>query len=161
VRPGYWRLTRGADLLSRLRQLRARTIILDVEPLVAYWDTSQEELDRGVALMLEQVATLPGLLAVCFATNSARLPSAIPAIPGVAVQYLVSARKPLRTGPYLQLPRPGALIGDQVVTDGLLARRLGYTFVHYRPPPRGVPLGPRLLDGCGQLLRPMLFTRRD
>jgi predicted HAD superfamily phosphohydrolase YqeG len=47
--------------------------------------------------------------------------------------YLASAVKPLRTAAYRALPRPGAVIGDQLSTDGLLARRLGYTFLHWRP----------------------------
>jgi hypothetical protein len=59
--------------------------------------------------------------------------------------YVASAGKPLRTASYRVLPRPGAVIGDQVATDGLLARRLGYTFLHWSPPLTGVPLGPRLM----------------
>jgi hypothetical protein len=51
------------------------------------------------------------------------------------------------------------VIGDQVVTDGILARRLGYTFVLYVPEEPGVPLAPRLMAACGRLLRPVFFTR--
>jgi hypothetical protein len=53
-------------------------------------------------------------------------------------------------------PRPGMLIGDQIATDGILARRLGYAFVLYDA---GVdaPLGPRLLGVFGRLVRPLLF----
>jgi predicted HAD superfamily phosphohydrolase YqeG len=96
---------------------------------------------------------------VVFATNSARRPSAIPPVPGVRVTYLVSARKPLRTAPYRTLPRPGAVIGDQVPTDGLLAHRLGYTFLHWSPRLTDVPLGPRLMHVLGRLAQPLLFSR--
>jgi hypothetical protein len=51
------------------------------------------------------------------------------------------------------------VIGDQIATDGVLARRLGYAFVQYRPPLEGVPVGPRLMSQCGRLVRPLLFTR--
>ena len=50
------------------------------------------------------------------------------------------------------------MIGDQVATDGILARRLGYAFVLFDPQLRAVPFGPRLMDAGGRLLRPLLFT---
>ena len=51
------------------------------------------------------------------------------------------------------------VIGDQLATDGALARRLGYAFLQYHPDLGGLPAGPRLMDWCGQALRPMLFAR--
>jgi predicted HAD superfamily phosphohydrolase YqeG len=158
VRAGYERLARLDEVLGRVRELSAQTVVLDVEPLVAYWDSGQEALDRGVALVLSQAAAVPGVRVVCFATNSLRCPLVVPGCGGVRVVYLVSAGKPLRTGFYRVFPRPGVVIGDQVATDGILARRLGYAFVHYRPPGR-VPAGPRLMSGIGRLVRPLLFTR--
>ncbi len=77
---------------------------------------------------------------------------------GVRVVYLASAGKPLRTALYRSFPRPGVVIGDQIATDGILARRLGYTFVQYRALGR-LPAGPRLMDRVGRLVRPLLFTR--
>ena len=73
--------------------------------------------------------------------------------------YLASAGKPLRTAAYQSFPRPGVVIGDQVATDGILARRLGYTFVLFDPHLTGVPAGPRLMAACGRLVRPLLFTQ--
>ena len=51
------------------------------------------------------------------------------------------------------------MIGDQVPTDGLLARRLGFTFLHYQPRLDGVPLGPRVMQRLGRLAVPVLFSR--
>jgi hypothetical protein len=51
------------------------------------------------------------------------------------------------------------VIGDQLGTDGALARRLGYAFLQYCPDPGGIPAGPRLMDWFGRLARPLLFTR--
>ena len=97
---------------------------------------------------------------VVFATNSARRPSAIPSLPGVQVTYLASAGKPVRTAPYRALPRPGAVIGDQVATDGLLALRLGYTFLRWNPRLAGVPLRPRLMGLLGRVAQPLFRTRK-
>src|SRR5277367_6950993 len=101
--------------------MSARTVVLDIEPLVAAWDGTQDALDKGIARVLDNLGAVPGVRAVCFATNSARRPSALPDIPGIDVSYFVSARKPARTAPYARLPQPGVVVGDQIMTDGLLA----------------------------------------
>jgi predicted HAD superfamily phosphohydrolase YqeG len=155
----YERLTERRDVLARARELSVRTMIFDVEPLVAWWGSGQESLDRGIAAVVSELGELPDVRAVVFATNSVRRPSAIPSLPGVRVTYLASAGKPLRTAPYRALPRPGAVIGDQVATDGLLARRLGYTFLQWSPPLAGVPLRPRLLGLLGRLAWPLFRGR--
>jgi predicted HAD superfamily phosphohydrolase YqeG len=157
---GYESFADPRDLLRRAEQLSAKTMIFDIEPLVAFWNSSQEDLDRGIAVTLDQVSHVPGLLVVCFATNSDRRPSTAPASAGLRVMYVASAGKPLRTACYRDLPRPGLVIGDQVLTDGLLALRLGYTLLHYSPAAGSVPLGPRVLGGCGELLRPLIFAGR-
>jgi predicted HAD superfamily phosphohydrolase YqeG len=136
-----------------------RTLIFDVEPLVAWWDSGQQALDRGIATVLGQLDDLPQLRVLVFATNSARRPSVVPLVPGVRVVYVASAGKPLRTAPYRGLPKPGAVIGDQLPTDGVLARRLGFTFLHWDPKLSGVPAGPRALHQLGRLARPLFFAR--
>jgi len=155
----YERLTELRDVLARAGELSVRTMIFDVEPLVAWWDSGQESLDRGVAAIVGELRAVPAARVVVFATNSARRPSAVPSVPGLRVMYLASAGKPLRTAPYRGLPGPGAVIGDQVPTDGLLARRLGYTFLHWNPPLTGVPLGPRLMHLLGRVAKPLLFRQ--
>jgi hypothetical protein len=161
VRVRYEHLTELDDVLDRARKLSLATMIFDVEPLVSWWDNPQESLDWGVAMITGKVAVLPTVRVLVFATNSARRPSAIPADPGVEVVYIASAGKPLHTVPYRGYPRPGAVVGDQVPTDGLLARSLGFTFLHYQPRLRDVPLGPRLMHHLGRLAVPVLFSRPD
>jgi predicted HAD superfamily phosphohydrolase YqeG len=115
-----------------------------------------------MARVLSEVSVLPALQVLCFATNSSRRPSVMPS--GAArpqLVYLASAGKPLRTAAYRRFPRPGMVIGDQVATDGILARRLGYAFVLYDPQSSEVPAGPRLMGAAGRLVRPLLFTRAD
>jgi predicted HAD superfamily phosphohydrolase YqeG len=173
--PGdYARLTRLADVRERASETGLRTLVVDVEPLVAWWDSGQEALDEGVTALAGQLSGLPGLQVLVFATNSARRPSSLPALPGVRVSYLASAGKPLRTAPYRGLPKPAAVVGDQLLTDGLLARRLGFAFLHWDPAlgdpargdpelgdpaPAGIPAGPRLLHRLGLLTRPLVFGR--
>jgi predicted HAD superfamily phosphohydrolase YqeG len=159
VRAAYRRAADLDGLLEEARDLAARTLVFDVEPLIAYWGNDQEALERGVARVVEKAATVPGVAVVCFATNSARRPAAAPSHPGLRVVYLASAGKPLRTEPYAGFPRPGAVVGDQVATDGLLAWRLGYAFLQYWPAWSGAPWGPRLLNYGGRVLRPLLFPR--
>jgi predicted HAD superfamily phosphohydrolase YqeG len=161
VRADLERVPEPGDVLRRARELSARTVIFDVEPLVAYWDGDQEALEQGMARVLSEVSVLPALQVLCFATNSARRPAVMPSGGGVKVVYLASAVKPLRTSAYRRFPRPGVVIGDQVVTDGILARRLGYTFVWFDPQLTGIPAGPRLMAAWGRLVRPLLYTRPD
>ena len=152
---GYANVTGLADLLTEARKLAVRTIIVDVEPLVAFWGSDQRTLDLGIARVLDEIRTVPSVRAVVFSTNSARRPSIVPACEGIQVRYLASARKPLHTAPYRDLPRPGAVAGDQLPTDGVLAYRLGFTFLHYVPEMTGVPPGPALMHRWGELLRPL------
>jgi len=148
------------DAARRAGQLSARTVILDVEPLVAYWNGTQETLDEGIARAISEIAGLPAVEVVCFSTNSPRRPSVVPSAAGVRVVYLASAGKPLRITQYEGFPRPGVVIGDQVATDGILARRLGYAFIQFDPPAPG-PVGPRLMGAAGRLVQPLLFTEAD
>jgi len=72
VRAAYQRVA-GLDAALRcVEELSARTAIFDIEPLVAYWDSGQEALERGVALLVMRACQLPEVQVVCFATNSAR-----------------------------------------------------------------------------------------
>ncbi len=159
MRSVYVRVSDLAGAVRCVAELSAKTVVLDVEPLVAFWDSSQQSLDEGLARTLEQLTRIRAVQVVCFATNSARRPSAALSMTGVRLIYLTSAGKPLRLGQYRNLPGPGVVVGDQVATDGVLARRLGYAFVHYCPAAVAVPVGPRLLGLFGRLVEPFLFTR--
>jgi hypothetical protein len=154
-RPAGW-----DETLRRVRELSPRTVILDIEPLLANWHGGQDALDQGVASVVPQVAAVPGVQVVCLATNSLRGRPEMPDAEGVQMVWIAGAGKPLRTAPYQEFPRPGVVIGDQVATDGVLAWRLGYTFVQYRPQLDRVPAGPWLMDRLGRVIRPLLFTRR-
>ena len=156
ARSGYERLGGLDEALARVQQLSMQTVIFDIEPLIAHWDSGQEALDQGVAHVHTLADAVPGLKIVCFATNSMRRPLVMPSTRVRAI-YLSLAGKPLRTSQYQEFPRPGAVVGDQMATDGILARRLGYTYLEC-PPPDHMPLGPRMMHGLGSLVRPLVFT---
>ena len=159
MRSGYERLAGLDEALDRVQQLSVQTVVVDIEPLVAYWDSGQEALDQGFARVVALAVAVPGIKVVCFSTNSLRRPSLMPTVgTQVRLVYLVAAGKPLRTSQYRDFPRPGAVIGDQMATDGILARRLGYTYLEC-PPPEHMPRGPWVMHELGSLVRPLVFTR--
>jgi hypothetical protein len=160
VRTTYERVANLDEVFGCLRELQARTVVFDVEPLVALWGSGQTALDEGLALVATRTAMVPTLQVVCFSTNSARRPPELPHSDKARLVYLASAGKPMRITPYRGFPRPGVVVGDQVATDGILAWRLGYAFVQYHQRPGVVPAGPRLMGGLGRLVRPLVFSRR-
>jgi hypothetical protein len=129
---------------------------VDVEPLVAYWDTDTDTLDSGIAHSVGEIAKIPSIQVIIFATNSLRMPSVMPEVVDVRIAYRARMMKPLRTGPFDGLPAPGVVVGDQIATDGVLAYRLGYSFVRYNPG-RDLPIGPSVMAGVGWLVRPFVL----
>lgn len=158
MKAGYRRSTDIGDAFDAARQVRAHALVVDVEPLVAAWRTDQAVLTAGLADVLKRIAADPGdLRVVVFATNSPRRPAVAPQISGLEVRYVAMAHKPLRLNAFRDLPRPAVVIGDQVATDGLLAWRLGFLFLHYVHDQAAVPVGPRLMRALGRPLRRLLF----
>lgn len=153
----YYRCTDVAAVLARVAELTPRTVVVDVEPMVASWETGTTELELGVALILGELIAVASVEQIVFATNSSRRLAVTAPTPRVSVAYLAGAFKPLRIRAYRDLPLPGVVVGDQVATDGLLAWRLGYTFVRYRPAVARAPWGPRLMRYLGIPLTPILF----
>ena len=158
MRVSYERLAGLDAVLDRVRARSPRTVVFDVEPLVAYWDTDEATLVEGVTVVLDRIAAqATGVQVVAFATNSRRRLAIVPTRPGLLVEYVAAAGKPVRVAAYRHLPPPGLVVGDQVATDGVLAWRLGFGFLHLRPDPVRVPAGPRLMNHLGRPLRPLLF----
>jgi hypothetical protein len=145
------------DIRTCLEALAPRTAIVDIEPLIAYWDTGTEELDEGIDRFLQEFRSLPSLELIAFATNSVRQPSTPPGAPGVV--YHARALKPFSTSPFRSFPTPGVVIGDQTATDGVLASRLNYTFLHYKVPTKEMKPGPLLMAALGRVVRPLFLTR--
>lgn len=159
MRVAYRSVADLTEVTAWLTELHARTVVFDIEPLVAYWDGDDTALADGVEHVLDKVGAVPGIEVIGFATNSLRRLEVAADRDGVRVFYMSSARKPFATRAYRGLPKPAVLVGDQVATDGLLAWRLGYAFAHVEHGPRRAPRGPRLMKRIGRPLTPWLFGR--
>jgi predicted HAD superfamily phosphohydrolase YqeG len=146
-----------ADVLRHVEDESPACVIFDVEPLVSYWRNGSADLESGVARVLDEMAGLAGVRMVAFSTNSGRRPAAALTREGLDIRYVSDARKPFRSREYRDFPRPGMLVGDQMATDGLLAWRLGYTFLHYRPAPATIPPRSRAMGYVGRPFR-FLFS---
>jgi hypothetical protein len=96
----YRGFTDRSEMLDLIRDLSAVTVVFDVEPLIAYWDTDQQTLAAGVTAILDQLAAEPGKVRhVVFATNSTRNLPTPPHRGSLHVEYRTLARKPLRRAP--------------------------------------------------------------
>ena len=62
---------------------------------------------------------------------------------------------------YREFPRPGVVVGDQIATGVVLARRLGYAFVYYRPQLARLLAGPWAMSQLGRIVRPLLYVLDD
>jgi hypothetical protein len=104
------------EVVRACRDHEIASLVVDVEPVVATWDTDAEHLARGVARIQAVVfGSVPSLRRLAFATNSARR------LADPTVSYRFRARKPWSVGWVRILPPPVAIVGDTVLTDGLLA----------------------------------------
>jgi hypothetical protein len=104
---------------------RPSVVVLDLEPWVAHWRTGQAELDAAVTALSRRW----GAQHVHVVTNSVRLVSE--GVLPVGWRQTRVARKPFTR---LQVPAGAVVVGDQPLQDGLLAWRLGATFVQVALP---------------------------
>lgn len=75
MKSGYLTASTPKQLARSVADLHAATAIIDIEPLIAHWDTDQETLHRGLVSILGALGGT-GLRTIVFATNSARTPTA-------------------------------------------------------------------------------------
>ena len=146
------------EAVTALDEVGAATVILDVEPMIARWHAPAEVYIDGACAFLDAIADgAPGVSAVVIASNSSR--ARPPVAAAVPVALRVAAGKPWRTDYLRGISRPVAVIGDQVLTDGLLALRLRGVFLHWHHD-LPVPWWPRLQRLAGRFVRPLAFERR-
>jgi hypothetical protein len=147
--------------LDALKAVVARcspaTLVVDVEPGIARWSSQAAAFSEGVeALRHTVVRHSPTVDAVILATNSRSPRASIAAGDSPRIEVIPGAGKPWRTRYLANRPRPILVVGDQVVTDGLLAWRLGAPFAHWRAS-GPAPWWPRVQGVFGRLLAPLLF----
>ncbi|GAA2809934.1 hypothetical protein GCM10010522_29770 [Kribbella solani] len=151
------------DAISTCLGLRPAVLILDAEPLLIDWSAPDGAWNSRWHEVLSR-AVDQGVGAVVVVTNSRRdLSGLIQPLPdrGTSVRLVRRARKPWTTRRTLGLSAAagsGVVCGDVSLTDGLLATRLGFTFVHVQaedPPPLA-----RLQNRCGRLLALVVGSRQ-
>lgn len=149
-----------ALLVPAIADCRPATLILDVEPLVAPWDSDISTfVQKASGLCRVIAAQVPSMNVLVFATNSRRPRPGPPADGTLRTLLVTGAAKPWRTSYLRDLPRPIVVAGDQVLTDGLLAWRLDATFLHYAAG-QPVPWWPRIQGMAGRLAVSAFFTDR-
>jgi predicted HAD superfamily phosphohydrolase YqeG len=145
-------------LLVALDRLWPATLVVDVEPLVVPWDSAPTLFANAADNFVQTVrASVPSVTSVVYSSNS-RCPRAADGMPGI--QIVTAARKPWRTRDLHDEPGPVAAAGDQVLTDGLLAWRLGASFLHWQVA-GWMPRRPRLQRWIGRIAAPFLFKDAD
>lgn len=153
-------IDRRAVLISSAAGLQTRTLIVDVEPLLSPWDAAAETLPAATAAFAnESTARIPSLEYLIFATN-ARIPFIKTPETDGRFLFISAARKPWRINYLRGSSTPITVIGDQVLTDGLLAHRLGGNFLHWRSD-YTVPLWPRVQAIAGKPIEYILFSLQN
>jgi len=143
-------------LVAIVAQRGVSTLIVDVEPFVANWGAPSAEFAEGAVQLARSIAAGAPLISdIIFATNSHRTRPALPGVDELAITVVRAAGKPWRTKYIRGLPSPVAVVGDQIITDGLLAWRLDVAFLHVVPTVP-MPWWPRLQTVIGRLLSPLL-----
>ena len=145
-------------LVSLAARLETCTLVVDVEPLLAMWGAPIGEVIAGaIALAHAMAAEVSSLRCLVFATNARMsLPKTLE-LAHLRITFVSAAGKPWRIGYLANSPRPIAVIGDQVVTDGLLAFRLGATFLHWQSHDN-MPFWPRVQTIIGSLIMDAFFS---
>jgi hypothetical protein len=148
----------ATQISALIEALRTATVVLDVEPLICLWGTGDEELAAGIAATVQRIVAVPAVRAAVFVTNSRRALREPLHDDRVALSYVQSARKPwLPLERLKELPRPLAVVGDQPLTDGLLAWRLRAPFIQLGLPEHA-PLGIRIQAKLGAAVLRSLFA---
>jgi hypothetical protein len=152
-----------AELAARFRPA---TVIVDVQPLVAPWQAGPTDVAQGMTDFARAVAgAVPATLRTLIFASNARLPRPASAdvgspAAGLVVLFVSPAHKPWRTHYLADLPRPMVVIGDQVLTDGMLACRLRAPFIQLASRDRS-PWWPRLQTAVGRPVARVTFRTED
>lgn len=147
-----------AETVLLIKAVEAATVVLDVEPMIVRWRGTEREFRSGAGQFLDAIAVgAPSVHAVVISSN-ARAPRPPVRYRG-AITLRSRAGKPWRVGYLRDMPRPLVVVGDQIVTDGVLAWRMRGTFLHWHHE-LATPWWPRLQAAAGRVLGPLFLTRK-
>lgn len=142
----------SATLFDYVCAINATTIVLDIEPWLIHWTAPSNRLVQRLT-DFRRLAPESSVVVLC--TNSRRFKKA-----AIAAPYVGRARKPWtsrrRIGPLGDRP---VVVGDSLLLDGLLARRLRAAFVWLQWEGH-TPLWPHLIHAVDRILGSVLLTAR-
>jgi hypothetical protein len=147
-----------ADLIG---EFQPATVVADVEPLVAPRDSAASDVVSGAVRFTERlVAAAPATLSLLVFASNARLhvPEKMK-VENVVAVFVSPAWKPWTVSYIAKAPRPMVVVGDQVVTDGIIAVRMQVPFIHSVTGNR-VPWWPRLQAAIGTPVAKVVFRDR-
>ena len=142
-------------VLAVIERLKPATLVVDIEPLVARWGAPDSAFSVGASDLIRTAGDLPSVGSIVFTSNSTRDRPGLMLVSHVCVSVVPNARKPWRAAYLRNAATPVVVVGDQILTDGLMAWRLQSPFLHYNV--GGGPPWPRLQAIVGNLLAPILF----
>jgi predicted HAD superfamily phosphohydrolase YqeG len=147
-----------AELREVVASLEVATVVVDLEPLLIDWAAHDDQLSNAlVSFATDVLQRGQSLLVISNARR--RLPSVV-CVRGRLVRIICRAKKPWQLRLFRACRRPLMVVGDQLLTDGLLAWRLGVPFVRWRPR-TSVPWWPKFQSQAGRLIGPVLFRIED
>jgi predicted HAD superfamily phosphohydrolase YqeG len=157
-RTALWSISSLAEL-PRL-PLDFRVVLLDLENTVLPYRATE----RDVAAMAEHltilISELPSSARLVLNTNKVRCQAVVKyQLAALDLQIIEHCRKPLRRYVLRELngADPTVVVGDQVLTDGFLARGLARPFVRVAGSSRWEPAWPRLMRRAGSAVAPVFF----
>jgi predicted HAD superfamily phosphohydrolase YqeG len=143
------------DALERIasREAGPLTIVFDIDNTLVPQGAAEDEFRNGVLGARRRFEAIPSVDRVVMLTNG---------LPRGARGIIARGNKPWTTRRRLGLDARTKtwVVGDQVLTDGLLAWRLGATFCHVVIDHRAEPTRQALMRWLGRIVTPVLFDRR-
>lgn len=159
------RLIEAAGLAGVLTDLahraEVRHVVLDLDNTVVPYGSTDEEERALIDDAVRRIAALDHVTSISLVSNagSGRTGPSLPLPSHATVVW--SADKPLTPRARLATgtgSAPTVVIGDLVMTDGLLAWRLGADYYHCPITSRDPHAAHRILGWVGRIVRLVLFT---
>jgi predicted HAD superfamily phosphohydrolase YqeG len=149
-------------IASLVADLRAATVIVDVEPLVVPWSSvSSAAFVNGATELCTLISAKSSVVSsIVFASNSRKARAPLPQCIRPETTVVQGAGKPWRTSYVCGLTRPVVVLGDQLLTDGLLAWRIGADFIHVIFD-FSAPWWPRIQHAAGRPMANFLFLTAE
>lgn len=135
-------------------------MLLDLDNTVLPYRPSPQVIGELAILVQSVLMQLPANVRIVMSTNTGNHPQSIAqALTGAGIRLIEDAGKPrLRRIRRMSGGDPTVVVGDQPLTDGFIAWRLGVPFILVPGCSESEPLWPKMMRIAGTLLLPLFFT---